>query len=581
MTHGPTTFLISLYFEKRRNLANAILVSGGSFGGLVFPQVYRFLLDQLELRGALLITSGMLLQSVVGASLLRPTGFYKSKQENTKNSDLFDAVDDKYRERSMTDPVNGVVTSLQIKESELSESKRKLWSIVIFSVVHGLLAGALVALIPSIVIDFLGIESYRTAMGLTLLSQGLVMSTGLPVIGCTINTTLVVGSTRAFGIYFVEFISTFDADVSMTSLINGLLQITYSVGFGLINGPTTYLTSLYFDKRRNLVNTILLSGGGIGGLILPPIYRFLLDLYELRGALLITVGILHHSVAASEMWSIILFSVIHGLLSGSIVALSPALIIDFLSLDNYRTAMGVALLFQGFAMCAVLPIIGIYTLKVSLNNTRCVTRFYRHICDIISGFRRMLPVVIYTYNVIFTALPVLTVGLRIISVRQSVMIGAFLCSLSYGLNSLATNIEYLIVTQGIIFGSGSAFMFSTSLILLGRYFKKYRGLANGVAIAGSSLGGLVLPPIFSYILNTYGLYGGMIVTSGILLNIFVAAALLRPPSFYETKSNKTPPRYVANEKPIQDFEIKLDGNAASSLPMLVSDNGPVELHNTQ
>lgn len=161
------------------------------------------------------------------------------------------------------------------------------------------------------------------------------------------------------------------------------------------------------------------------------------------------------------------------------------------------------------------------------------------------------------------------------------MIGAFLCSLSYGLNSLATNIEYLIVTQGIIFGSGSAFMFSTSLILLGRYFKKYRGLANGVAIAGSSLGGLVLPPIFSYILNTYGLYGGMIVTSGILLNIFVAAALLRPPSFYETKSNKTPPRYVANEKPIQDFEIKLDGNAASSLPMLVSDNGPVELHNTQ
>lgn len=53
----------------------------------------------------------------------------------------------------------------------------------------------------------------------------------------------------------------------------------------------------YFDKRRGIATGIAISGGCLGGLILPPLYRVLLDRYGLRGTLLLTGGLLFHNTA--------------------------------------------------------------------------------------------------------------------------------------------------------------------------------------------------------------------------------------------------------------------------------------------
>jgi hypothetical protein len=83
------------------------------------------------------------------------------------------------------------------------------------------------------------------------------------------------------------------------------------------------------------------------------------------------------------------------------------------------------------------------------------------------------------------------------------------------------------------------------LIILGQYFDKRRGIATGIAISGGCLGGLLLPPIYRILLDTYGLRGTLMLTGGLLFHNTAMACFLRPLKFYhKTKSvvhvNKCP-----------------------------------------
>ncbi|KAJ8303816.1 hypothetical protein KUTeg_018609 [Tegillarca granosa] len=89
----------------------------------------------------------------------------------------------------------------------------------------------------------------------------------------------------------------------------------------------------------------------------------------------------------------------------------------------------------------------------------------------------------------------------------------------------------------MVFGIGSALVYSPSILIVGRYFDKRRGFANGLFISACSLGGLVMPFFFRFVLDEYGLYGGMLMTSGLLSHIMIAGSLQRPPEFFRTRSN--------------------------------------------
>lgn len=128
-----------------------------------------------------------------------------------------------------------------------------------------------------------------------------------------------------------------------------------------------------------------------------------------------------------------------------------------------------------------------------------------------------------------------------------------------------------------ILGAGTAFLYTPGLIIVGQYFKERRGIANGIAVAGCSIGGLVLPPIYSFILNKYGLNGAMIITSGLMLQLFVVAAVLRPPSFYQRKIRKIAeePVKISNDESsnIKNWYSHLQKNdrQTSSQPMLITE----------
>jgi len=99
------------------------------------------------------------------------------------------------------------------------------------------------------------------------------------------------------------------------------------------------------------------------------------------------------------------------------------------------------------------------------------------------------------------------IGLRLTSV-----IGAVLATLGMGLSALLySRISVLhpgaclYLTYGLMFGSGASLVYTPSLTILGHYFKRRLGLANGIVTAGSSVFTIALSFINQFILETHGL----------------------------------------------------------------------------
>lgn len=74
--------------------------------------------------------------------------------------------------------------------------------------------------------------------------------------------------------------------------------------------------------------------------------------------------------------------------------------------------------------------------------------------------------------------------------------------------------------------------FGPSLVVVAQYFDRHRGLANGIAVSGSGVGTFLIPPLYRYLIDTFGLRGGLIVFSSLTLHICVCASLMRPAELY-------------------------------------------------
>ena len=76
-------------------------------------------------------------------------------------------------------------------------------------------------------------------------------------------------------------------------------------------------------------------------------------------------------------------------------------------------------------------------------------------------------------------------------------------------------------------------------MMIGHYFSKRRSLANGLSLAGASLGQFVLPPILQFLLDTYTLNGTLLLIGGLYFNVIACGLLYRPTSFYTNRHRKS------------------------------------------
>ena len=91
-----------------------------------------------------------------------------------------------------------------------------------------------------------------------------------------------------------------------------------------------------------------------------------------------------------------------------------------------------------------------------------------------------------------------------------------------------TTFRIVIIKASIVAGFGASLVSSPSLVVVGEYFEKRRGLAIGIATAGSGAGGFFGPLLMVYLFGRYGFSDTLFVVGAIMFNSCVSGALYRP-----------------------------------------------------
>ncbi|KAM9127127.1 monocarboxylate transporter 8 isoform 1-T1 [Pangshura tecta] len=95
-----------------------------------------------------------------------------------------------------------------------------------------------------------------------------------------------------------------------------------------------------------------------------------------------------------------------------------------------------------------------------------------------------------------------------------------------GVQNRSLEVRYF--TYGILFGCGSSFAFQPSLVILGHYFKRRLGLANGIVAGGSCLFSMSLPFFLKTVGSTIGLAHTFQVLSAFMFIQILLSLTFRP-----------------------------------------------------
>ncbi|XP_028911183.1 monocarboxylate transporter 13-like [Ornithorhynchus anatinus] len=172
------------------------------------------------------------------------------------------------------------------------------------------------------------------------------------VVAAFVQSALVFGVLRSFGVFFVEFVAAFEEPVARVSWIAsigiavqqfgspvgsafstqfgarpvvmaggvlaglGMLLASFATslthlyltiglfsgwGWALIFTPSVACVSRYFRRRRSLATGLALTGVGLSSFAFSPLFQWLVEHYAWRGALLILSALSFHLVACGAL----------------------------------------------------------------------------------------------------------------------------------------------------------------------------------------------------------------------------------------------------------------------------------------
>ncbi|KAH9592956.1 hypothetical protein MS3_00004699 [Schistosoma haematobium] len=110
--------------------------------------------------------------------------------------------------------------------------------------------------------------------------------------------------------------------------------------------------------------------------------------------------------------------------------------------------------------------------------------------------------------------------------RPVVMVGAFGSCISLLIASCSPNLALWVVAVGFGIGASLSCIYFTVFAVVGCCFKRYLGLANGISVAGVSVGQMVFPSLITTLNTTYGARGGGVIMAAICLHLLITAALM-------------------------------------------------------
>ncbi|EFB26464.1 hypothetical protein PANDA_019275, partial [Ailuropoda melanoleuca] len=96
-------------------------------------------------------------------------------------------------------------------------------------------------------------------------------------------------------------------------------------------------------------------------------------------------------------------------------------------------------------------------------------------------------------GMIFFCSPIVSIFTDRLGCRITATAGAAVAFIGLHTSSFTSSLSLRYFTYGILFGCGCSFAFQPSLVILGHYFQRRLGLANGVVSAGSSIFSISFP----------------------------------------------------------------------------------------
>lgn len=110
--------------------------------------------------------------------------------------------------------------------------------------------------------------------------------------------------------------------------------------------------------------------------------------------------------------------------------------------------------------------------------------------------------------------------------RYIVFGGGCVLAVAFILASFATQIWALFLTQGFLYGVGQSFSYFPVIGILPTWFDKRRGLAIGIAVAGTGIGGLAFSPLTQTMIDTVGVEWALRITGIIQFVVVTFVAII-------------------------------------------------------
>ncbi|XP_064115765.1 monocarboxylate transporter 2-like [Macrobrachium nipponense] len=122
--------------------------------------------------------------------------------------------------------------------------------------------------------------------------------------------------------------------------------------------------------------------------------------------------------------------------------------------------------------------------------------------------------------------------------RPLTFVGSFLLTIATITSAFVSAAWVLFFTYSLLAGIGCGIISNISYMIVPHYFKKRRGLANGIIMAWDCGGQLIGPPLIGMLQDEYSFKGATLIVGGVILNSCIGAAVFHPVEWH--KRPKTP-----------------------------------------
>jgi len=363
------------------------------------PLLYRYILDEYGLRGGLILTCGVVLNSVVAGALLRPTTFYTGGKSNSNKSTVKQIQQKKrFKTRTLEDETHNVCRIIDDVITDINETDTHSMGVQSGSddpeiIIHN--SKFLCISEPLLYeqttneerIDIRPrantyviktgnrkqgendtqnsiLDKVSTSWPIKCLSHSEMASSSIADIRSTYKCSREDDISLKSNQNGNNKVKTFD----YTLLTNGrfiLFIAIYSFGNIAIGSAhiytPTFARDIGIDDQRISIMVSVISLTDFCGRILAGCLADYSWISPTRIALLsqiVVACVLQFTVYFTEFWHMMLFVALYGSTSGMLAALFPPMMLESVGKEKYRQAMAIFVLVIGFVFGVTLPLLG-------------------------------------------------------------------------------------------------------------------------------------------------------------------------------------------------------------------------------